>query len=76
MAVNSMEQPIVAWNYYGNIFKRKLKASEKLFEDKDNYRIQLLFSRILFHCSIYALSRWCFLLKAQESQSKNNIIQE
>lgn len=47
MTVSSMEQQIVAWNY-GNDFKGKLKASEKLFEDKHSYRIWLLFSRFSF----------------------------
>lgn len=48
MTVRSQRQPIVAWNYYGNSFKGKLRASEKLFEDKHNYRIWLLFSRYSF----------------------------
>lgn len=48
MTVSSMEQSIVAWNHYGSNFKGKLKASEKLFEDKHNYRIWLLFSRYSF----------------------------
>lgn len=78
MTVRSQRQPIVAWNYYGNSFKGKLRASEKLFEDKTTKQNMIFVFQIQFSFTapFMLLADGVFFSKLQRAKSKNNIIQE